>query len=81
MTSRLTGHSKPGRRATLSGGLGAACALAAPVLGLPGSGRAQGAPWPTRPVTLVVGFPPGGQTDFAAPVVVPSRMWWEIGAA
>ena len=71
MTSRLTGHSKPGRRATLSGGLGAACALAAPVLGIRGTGRAQGAPWPTRPVTLVVGFPPGGQTDFAARVVQP----------
>ncbi len=71
MTNRLTGHSKPSRRATLSGGLGAACALAAPVLGSPGTGRAQGAPWPTRPVTMVVGFPPGGQTDFAARVIHP----------
>ena len=71
MTSRLTGHSKLGGRATLSGGLGAACALAAPVLGIRGTGRAQGAPWPTRPVTMVVGFPPGGQTDFAARVVQP----------
>ncbi|MET0509575.1 MAG: tripartite tricarboxylate transporter substrate binding protein [Burkholderiaceae bacterium] len=30
--------------------------------------RAQAA-WPTRPVAMVVGFPPGGQTDFAGRVV------------
>ena len=51
------------RRAAL--GLGLA-GLAAPSVS-----RAQGAPWPTRPVTLVVGFPPGGQTDFAARVIQP----------
>jgi tripartite-type tricarboxylate transporter receptor subunit TctC len=31
--------------------------------------RAQGTWVPTRPITMVVGFPPGGQTDFAARVV------------
>lgn len=46
----------------------AAFGLAAGGLATPHLANAQGA-WPTRPVTLVVGFPPGGQTDFAARVV------------
>jgi len=50
-----------GRRGALATG---AAALAAPHLAL-----AQA--WPARPVTLIVGFPPGGQTDFAARMVQP----------
>ncbi|UPY37787.1 tripartite tricarboxylate transporter substrate-binding protein [Sediminicoccus sp. KRV36] len=33
--------------------------------------RAQGIWNPTRPVTMIVGFPPGGQTDFAARAILP----------
>ena len=63
--------SKLGRRTTLFGGIGTATALAAPTLSISKEGQAQNAAWPTRPVTLIVGFPPGGQTDFAARVFQP----------
>jgi tripartite-type tricarboxylate transporter receptor subunit TctC len=53
------------RRAALLAGLGAASTLAMPRLA-----RAQDN-WPSRAITLVVGFPPGGQTDFAARIVQP----------
>lgn len=57
----------PGRRRLLAG-LGVT-ALGTTAFGawLP-EARAQAA-WPTRAVALVVGFPPGGQTDFAGRVV------------
>lgn len=40
--------------------------LAASLPLLPLAATAQAAPWPTRPVTLLVGYPPGGSTDLVA---------------
>ncbi len=51
----------PSRRGALAGMLG--FGLATPAI-------AQGG-YPNRPITVVVGFPPGGQTDFAARILQP----------
>ncbi len=58
-----------GRRAWLARGLGLAGAVGlGSVAGLPGMARAQAA-WPSRPVSTIVPFPPGGGTDtFARPL-------------
>jgi len=62
------------RRSALLLGLAALGTLAAP------AAQAQQAAWPTKPVTLLVGFPPGGQTDFAGRVLM-SGMQTSLGQA
>ena len=50
--------------------------LAAPLL-LPFAAGAAEPAFPTRPVTLVVAFPPGGQADVVARLAAPTleRLW------
>ncbi len=40
-----------------------------PLLGWAGSGVAAEAPYPSRPVRLLVGFSPGGGTDIAVRII------------
>ena len=64
MTLHTTAHGlTPLSRRTALGTLAASLAA-------PGILRAQGQ-YPTRPIQMVVGFPPGGQTDFAARILTP----------
>ena len=62
MTSKQTNNPLLPRRSVLAGGLGVT------TLAMPFLAGAQQA-WPSRPITMVVGFPPGGQTDFAARIL------------
>lgn len=43
----------------------------AATLALPGAVRAQPA-WPSRPVRIIISFPPGGSSDFVARVIAPA---------
>ena len=62
MTGRKGGTPPVTRRTALGVGIGAGLLAAPAVL------RAQGT-WPNKTITLFVGYPPGGQTDFAARVL------------
>lgn len=62
MTTVQLSHAMLRRKLTLG------LALGASLIGAGAPALAQTA-YPTKPVTLMVGFPPGGQTDFAARVL------------
>lgn len=46
----------------------AAAAVLLPAIG-PGAAVAQDAPWPAKPITVLVGYPPGGSTDLTGRAV------------
>lgn len=64
------------RRALLAGGF----ALAAPALLTGSPAKAQDANYPTRPVRLLIAFPPGGSSDVIARLVA-DRMTQRLGQA
>ena len=64
-------------------------ALLATTLSIPALGQAQDAPWPNRPVRILLAYPPGGSTDVLArtlaerlAVAIPgAASWWRTGLA
>jgi tripartite-type tricarboxylate transporter receptor subunit TctC len=65
-SKRPQAHPLPRRSALAMGLVG----VAAAALGALAAPAAWAQAWPTRPVTLLVGYPPGGQTDFAGRVML-----------
>ncbi|MEH3085037.1 MAG: tripartite tricarboxylate transporter substrate binding protein [Xylophilus ampelinus] len=62
----MTASSFRTRRAALAA---CACAALAGVAAAPAA--AQSEAWPSKPITLLVGYPPGGSTDLMARIVAP----------
>ena len=57
--------------ARASAPLSSACAAACAALALASAVPAFGQPFPSRPVRMIVGFPPGGATDLVARILQP----------
>lgn len=63
------------RRRLLQGSI--AVPLAGSTLAAPSILRAQDSSWPSRQITMIVPFPPGGQADFAArPIAEAMKKMW-----